>query len=38
VEDRTALVERVALEKVSRVEVKNTIGLASAHEDNEGFI
>jgi hypothetical protein len=38
VEDRDALVERVALEKVSRVEVENATELASAREDAEGFV
>jgi hypothetical protein len=38
VEDRAALAEMVALEKVSRVEVENATTLASAHEDVEGFV
>jgi hypothetical protein len=38
VEDRAALAEMVALEKVSRVEVENAVTLASAHEDVEGFV
>jgi class 3 adenylate cyclase len=38
VEDWTALVERVALERVSRVEVENTMALASAREDAKGFV
>jgi hypothetical protein len=37
-EDRATLVERVALEKVSRVEAENAVVLASAHEDAEGFV
>jgi hypothetical protein len=35
-EDRAALVEREARERVSRVEAENTVPLASAHEDVEG--
>jgi ribosome biogenesis protein Nip4 len=30
--------ERVALEKVSRVEAENVEALASAHEDVKGFV
>jgi hypothetical protein len=37
VEDWAALVEREALERVSRVEVENATMLASAHEDAEGL-
>jgi hypothetical protein len=36
-EDWAALVEREALERVSRVEVENAMMLASAHEDAEGL-
>jgi hypothetical protein len=32
------LVEREALKKVSRVEAKNIVVLASAREDDDGFI
>jgi hypothetical protein len=38
VEDRANLVERKALERVSRVEVENAASLASACEDAEGFV
>jgi hypothetical protein len=37
-EDRAALAERVALEKVSRVEVENGAALASARKDAKGFV
>jgi hypothetical protein len=37
VEDWATLAERETLERVSRVEAKNTMALASAHEDAEGF-
>jgi hypothetical protein len=37
-EDWATLVEREALEKVSRVEAKNIVVLASAREDDDGFI
>jgi hypothetical protein len=36
-EDRAALAEREALERVSRVEVENFAALASIREDAEGF-
>jgi ribosomal protein S2 len=38
VEDWATLVERVALEKVSRVEAENAAVLASSREDAEGFV
>jgi hypothetical protein len=37
-EDQVTLVEREALERISRVEVKNGTVLASAREDVEGFV
>jgi hypothetical protein len=37
-EDRFTLVEREALESVSRVELKNATALASAREDAKGSI
>jgi hypothetical protein len=37
-EDQVTLVEREALERISRVEVKNGTVLASAREDAEGFV
>jgi hypothetical protein len=37
VEDWATLVEREALERVSRVEVENATMLAFAHEDAEGL-
>jgi ketosteroid isomerase-like protein len=37
VEDWAALVEREALERVSRVKAENATVLASAHEDAKGF-
>jgi hypothetical protein len=37
VEDRATLVEREALEWVSRAEAENVAALASAREDAEGF-
>jgi hypothetical protein len=37
-ENRAALAEREALERVSRVEAESTAVLASAHEDAEGFV
>jgi hypothetical protein len=37
-EYRAALVEGMALERVSRAEADNTAALASAHEDAEGFV
>jgi hypothetical protein len=36
-ENQAALAEREALDRVSRVEVENTMLLASAHEDAEGL-
>jgi hypothetical protein len=38
VEDRDALVEREAQDRVSRVNVENTTALASVHEDTEGLV
>jgi hypothetical protein len=38
VENWATLVERVALEKESRVEEENAMALASAHEDAKGFL
>jgi hypothetical protein len=37
-EEWAALVEREALEGVSRVEVENTVALAFARDDAEGFV
>jgi hypothetical protein len=37
VEDRTALAEREAQERVSRVAAESTAALASGHEDAEGL-
>jgi hypothetical protein len=37
-ENWATLAKRVALEKVSRVEAENTVVLASAREDVEGFV
>jgi hypothetical protein len=37
-EDRAALAEREAWERVSRVEVENAVVLASAQEDVEGLV
>jgi hypothetical protein len=37
-EDRDALEERVALEKVSRAEVQNAMALASTHVHVKGFV
>jgi hypothetical protein len=37
-EDRAALAEREACEKVLRVETENTMMLAFAHEDAEGLV
>jgi hypothetical protein len=37
-ENRAALAEREALERVSRVEAESAAALASAHEDAEGFV
>jgi hypothetical protein len=36
-ENRAILVEKEALERVSRAEARNAMALASAHEDAEGF-
>jgi hypothetical protein len=38
VADRATLAEREELERVSRVEVENTSVLASAREDDKGFV
>jgi hypothetical protein len=38
VEDRAALAEREALERVLRVEVEHATALASAHEDADGLV
>jgi hypothetical protein len=38
VEDRATLAEREALEMVLRVEAKNAVVLASAHEDAKGLV
>jgi hypothetical protein len=38
VEDRATLLEREALERVSIVEVENTVASASAHENVEGLV
>jgi CYTH domain-containing protein len=37
-EDRATLVEREALERMSREEAENAMVLASAHEDVEGLV
>jgi hypothetical protein len=37
-EYRATLMEGMALERVSRAEADNTVALASAHEDAEGFV
>jgi hypothetical protein len=37
-EDQVTLVERKALERVSRAEVDNAVVLASACEDDKGFV
>jgi tetrahydromethanopterin S-methyltransferase subunit F len=38
VEDRAALIEREARERVSGVEAESTAMLASAHEEAEGLV